>query len=495
MNETIYQTFAEQVKAHPDAPAVIENHRVISFGQLSAMIDVIAASIPEGTKTVGIALEHRSELIAAIFAALKRGARYVPVETDFPSGRVRFIMEEAEAGFILAEQDHLHGIDAQVHKVDCLVCPHNAGKPNPPAPQNPDAAAYILYTSGTTGRPKGVCVTNRNVCHYARAFESEYHVGSGDIMLQYSPCTFDIFVEEVFAVLLNGGAVAIPTEDDRSSTETLMDFVRRHGVTMISGFPYLLAEMNNLAEIPGSLRLLISGGDVLRASYVDKLVPKVEVYNTYGPSETTVCATYYRCRDGAVLEDGTYPIGKAVQGASVRILRDNGQEAAPGETGEICIRGGGVSKGYIGNRIEENKAFVHEPDGTVTYRSGDLGYVLPDGNIAFLRRRDTQVMILGKRVEVAEVESQLYKCPNVKHAYVHAFTDENHLAYLVAYLVPAEGKIRVSDVVDTLSESLASFMIPEYFVSLTHIPLNASGKPDITQMPVVLKRSVRKAAS
>lgn len=117
----------------------------------------------------------------------------------------------------------------------------------------------------------------------------------------------------MFTSLLNGAALAIPTDEDKENVRSLMDFIERHKVTMLSGFPYLLAEMNHLPEIPKSLRLLISGGDVLRGAYVDRLVGQAEVYNTYGPSETTVCASYYRCNDGTVLEDGTYPIGRPVK--------------------------------------------------------------------------------------------------------------------------------------------------------------------------------------
>ena len=180
-------------------------------------------------------------------------------------------------------------------------------------------------------------------------------------------------MEEVFTSLLNGAALAIPADEDKADIHALMAFVERHHVTMISGFPYLLAEMNHLSVIPSSLRLLISGGDVLRGVYVDHLLNKAEVYNTYGPSETTVCASYYRCNSGTVLEDGTYPIGHPVLGAQIRILDQSGNEVAKGQTGEICIYGGGVSLGYIGDHAEENRAFERQPDGSTMYRSGDLG--------------------------------------------------------------------------------------------------------------------------
>ncbi len=488
MENTIYGKFMRVVNTYPDRPAVIENNRTMTFAELSNMVDAIANTFPDDVKAVGVIMKHRAEMIAAMLAILKCGAVYVPSEPSFPVDRIRYMMREANVDFVLTDielADKLHGLKTQF--TDCKICASAAEKPGRKYNPAPQSLAYVLYTSGTTGRPKGVSVTNANVCHYARAFHSEFDNKPGDIMLQYSVCTFDIFVEEVFASLLNGAAVAIPSEDDKTDIRSLMTFIERHGITILSGFPYLLAEMNNLDTIPASLRLLISGGDVLRGHYVDRLLDKALIYNTYGPSETTVCASYYRCNGGAVLEDGTYPIGKAVKDVSIRILDPDGNELPAGETGEICIYGNGVSKGYIGDHAEENKAFVKLCDGETMYRSGDLGYVLSDGNIAFLHRKDTQIMIYGKRVELMEVESRLYQCSGVEQAVVRAFTDEGGLSYMTAYIVPAKEDLKVSDVKKELSRNLVDFMIPEFIVKMPYIPLNTSGKPDMSKMPVVMK--------
>ncbi len=488
MINTVYGLFEEIVKKQPEAAAIIENKRTMTFQELSEMVDMIADSFPDGTKAVGIVMRHRAETIASILAVLKSGAMYVPAEPTFPTGRIHYMMDEAKVDFVLTEMQFTSKLDTyeQIYS-DCSICMAAPGSETRVYRQNEDDLAYILYTSGTTGRPKGVSVTNRNVCHYVRAFENEFHPKQGDVMLQYSVCSFDIFVEEVFTSLLNGAALAIPSDDDKKDIKSLMAFVERHGVTMLSGFPYLLAEMNHLDPIPQSLRLLISGGDVLRGHHVNNLLDKAEVYNTYGPSETTVCASYYRCRDGQVLEDGTYPIGHPVLGTTIKILDNEGNEVPKGETGEVCIFGGGVSNGYIGDHDEENEAFVTLPDGGRMYKSGDLGYILPDGNIAFLHRKDTQIMIYGKRVEVMEVESKLYQCNGVEQAVVRPFTDEEGLSYMIAYIVPKKNDLKVSQVRRELSENLTPFMIPEFIVKMPQIPLNSNGKPDMERMPVVMK--------
>lgn len=481
MNQTIYDLFTQVVKENKDRIAIIEEHRQLTFEQLLELTDQIANTFPKDVQTVGIVMDHRAEMIATMLATLKCGACYVPAEPTFPTGRIQYMMEEADVDFIVTEKAYTSKLDGFP---TCFVDDQYKQSQNTQA--QPSSPAYVLYTSGTTGKPKGVCVTNQNVCHYVQAFANEFHPTNQDIMLQYSVCSFDIFVEEVFASLLNGVAIAIPSPEVKTNIQSLMQFVEKYDITMISGFPYLFADMNRLEEIPHSLRLLISGGDVLRASYVDHLLDQADVYNTYGPSETTVCASYYHCNTGHSLSDGTYPVGHAVKGVTIRILDEQGQEVKPGETGEICIYGNGVSNGYIGNHDEENRMFVSLEDGSKMYHSGDLGYILPDGNIAFLHRKDSQIMIYGKRVEVKEVESCLYKCAHIQQAVVQANTDEHGLSYMTAYIV-GEPELKVSDLKKELAQNLTSFMIPEFFVKMKEIPLKANGKPDINQLPIVMK--------
>ncbi|MCH4155158.1 MAG: amino acid adenylation domain-containing protein [Muribaculaceae bacterium] len=488
--ETIYSYFKKQVANNGNELAVLDDNRSMTFGQLDVLIDTIAAGFKGKPKLVGIVMNHSVEMIASIFAVLKVGAGYVPVEPFFPIDRIKFIMNECNVDFVITNKEYADKLqDLPLHFIDCGMRIESQAKVTDGS--KPESIAYVLYTSGSTGMPKGVIVENRNVCHYIQAFANEFHPKVGDKMLQYSVCSFDIFVEEVFTSLCNGAALAIPSDYVRGDIHRTMDFVERHNVTEISGFPYLLLEMNKLKEIPSSLRLLISGGDVLRESYVTNLLMKVDVYNTYGPSEGTVCASYYHCNNGHAEPDGTYPIGKPVLGTAIEIRDKNLNVVPDGTVGEICIFGGGVSRGYIGdNREKENLAYVDLPDGRKMYRSGDLGIMCPEGTLIFLHRMDSQVMILGKRVETYEVQNILCNCIGVEKGIVCAHNDEQGLAYLTAYIVPKDKlAFRMSEVRETMAKFLPAYMLPEFFVCLNNMPLTSNGKIDNKSLPIIMKTS------
>lgn len=470
---TIYARFKEIAERFSDRAAVIEDGKTVTFSQLDSLAnDIMAGFYDREPQFVGVVMRHGAMQIAAMLAVLKSGAAYIPAEPALPPERREYMMKSAGADLVITDEYCRSLIPAGRELADR---------------SRSEGAAYVLYTSGTSGRPKGVVVENHSVVNYAEAFEEEFRVGPGDIMLQFSVCSFDIFVEEVFASLLNGVAVAVPPPEVYGKpVEALMRFVARHGVTIIDGFPYLLAEINKLPDIPPSVKLIISGGDVIRAGYISNLRNLgVRIYNTYGPSETTVCSNYYRIDNASPLEDGTFPIGHPVKGVAVRIMDSDLRELKEGEVGEICISGEGVSRGYLGDPPEQ-KNFVTLPDGSRMYRSGDLGYVLPDGNLAFIHRRDDQVMILGRRVEPEEVENVLNTCPGVERGIVRAFLDDHGLAYLTAYIMPKEG-CRLHEVKDWLASKLADFMVPEFFVKVKNIPLTARGKVDMGALPVVMK--------
>lgn len=483
ITKDIYEVFSEQVRRAPDHAAVIEENRTWTYAQLDTLARAIAEKLPEYPGNVGVAMDHGALMLASMFGILRAGGAFVPVEPDIPVQRVRTMFDLADVKIVLAAHQYeelAKGREVIVPAKDWIP----EGEERTAAQAGPSAPAYVLFTSGTTGAPKGIIATNGNVLHYVQAFQHEFRVGPNDIMAQQSACTFDIFVEEVFCALLNGAPVAVVPEHARDNVEHFSRFIEEHGVTIVSGFPYLLLELNRLDRIPESIRLLISGGDVLRLGYVDRLFDQAQIYNTYGPSETTVCATYYKCTPDNALTNGTFPIGYPVVGSNVVIVDPAGKKQQRGNPGELLVTGDGVTLGYTPGA--ESDAFG-ELDGVPSYRTGDMGYEMDDGAIVFTRRKDTQVMIRGRRVEPGEVENVLCGIDGVATAYVLSAMDDSGLTYLTAYVVPENPDITMRRIRKELEAYLPQYMIPEFIVKMTEIPLTENGKPNLKAFPIVMK--------
>jgi len=375
-----------------------------------------------------------------------------------------------------------------------------------PAPGLPTTSlAYVIYTSGTTGRPKGVAVEHRQLAAYLAAFDREFAVTGADIALQQASYTFDAFVEEFYPVLINGGKLVIAPRDIVLDVERLVLYMARLQVTLVSGSPLLLQEMNRLAESGpdgvknpfSGLRILISGGDRLAKAHIDRLAAITRVYNTYGPTETTVCATYYRCPPGDALADWV-SIGKPIAHYRVYIL-DRFLNVLPiGLAGELCIAGPGLSRGYLNNPELTAERFVTSPLTThhspITYRlykTGDRARWLDDGNIEFLGRIDQQVKIRGFRIEPGEIEAQLLRHPAIKEVAVIDVKDTQGESYLCAYIAP----VTAGTAIDTtalspfLAQTLPAYMIPAYFIELGRIPRTPGGKVDRQALPTVEARN------
>lgn len=491
--DTIYDGFLETARRDPTATAIIDEHGEVSYQQLEHMANEIAARLPEQARFVGIIMDHSAEMIAAILATLKQGAAYVPAEPDFPPARIAFMMNECQADALITQKDSPALASLAAPRI--MIEPGSLRsvrdqKPSTVSQAHPDDLAYILYTSGTTGTPKGVSVENRNVRAYIRAFQDEFSLTSADRMLQHSVCSFDIFVEEVFSTLLAGATLVIAPKNVKEDPAALIAFINEQAITIVDGFPYLLDDINAQPDRPSMVRLYISGGDVLHASQVSNLVNEAMVYNTYGPSETTCCASYFRCDNAKPLDDGTYPVGHPIKGTSIAVVDENLKPVSQGELGEFVISGAGVSRGYLTPHPDQAN-FTESPDGVRHYRSGDMGYVDAQGNLVFLHRKDDQVMIRGKRVEAKEVENVLLQDEAVHQAVVVPARDEAGFSYLIAYLVPMADDFSLAELRSRLAHHLAPFMIPEFFVKMNAIPLNTHGKPAVEELPIVLKEGDR----
>ncbi len=234
---TIYSRFRRWVTLQPNAAAIVSDTDSVTYSELDCRVNAFVDRIQEKRhgEFIGVVMTHGIDMIAAILAILKTGSAYIPAEPFLPADRIKYMMGRAKVQLVITDEFCLGLRDS---------CPEYADM------STPDGLAYVLYTSGTTGHPKGVMVENHSVVNYAEAFEAEFHTRPGDVMLQYSVCSFDIFVEEVFATLLNGATLAIPPKEIvDGDIVALMDFVNRHNVTQISGFPYLLAEIDRKSVV------------------------------------------------------------------------------------------------------------------------------------------------------------------------------------------------------------------------------------------------------
>ena len=488
MEQTIYSRFKELVKNDPEHPAVIDERTCVNYAGLDRLVDSLISRFPSFIPArVGIVMDHGVEMIGAMLAVIKSGAAFVAVEPDFPPERLVTFLVENGIDFVITQEKYaamVREFDRLIINSDVFIDP--ALHPLPDR-SRADRPAYIMYTSTPDGFPLGVAVGNSQVLHFAESFKRTYNISGDDILLQFSACIMNIFIQEVFGSLLNGAALAIPSSATRNDLDALVRFIDDQYVTVISGFPFLMMELNNLEALPMTVRLLISSGDVLHASSISHLLEQVPVYNTYGPAEATVSATCFCCTPERVMTDGTFPIGKPMNGTDVMILNEELNTVNRGEEGEICLIGDGLADYYTGDHRGDLRPFVTIDDGRRVFRTGDVGRQLSDGNFAYLRRKDSEVNILGKKVVTGEVERAMKKSDEVEDCIVVHYVDEQGSAYLVAYVVPKSRSFRLSWVKNRMAQYLPAYMIPEFFVLLKALPTDAAGVINTKALPVVLK--------
>jgi amino acid adenylation domain-containing protein len=385
---------------------------------------------------------------------------------------------------------------------------------NPAHINQPHDLAYVIYTSGSTGEPKGVIAQHGNVVNYLNSFYREFEITPTSIVLQQASYTFDVFVEELFPVLLRGGRGVVAGKHEIIDPQRLVEFLIKHRITIIDCSPLLLNELDKrgLAEIqPDSLPALtfISGGDLLKKEYIQNLLKFGSVYNTYGPTETTVCAAYYHYKPHPDPAPGVL-IGKPITNYKVYILSQSFQLLPIGAPGELCISGPGVTRGYLNRpeltakkfdrdfwdyqdyqdeqqrRTGKGIHFSHRSyrsyKSYILYKTGDLARWLPDGNIQFLGRIDHQVKIRGYRIELGEIENQLSRLDCLKNSVVRMWEEENGNRYLCAYVVPAK-TVETAELRNLLLHKLPGYMIPAYFVQMESMPVSKSGKIDRAALP------------
>lgn len=492
----IPELFQAQVERAPDAVAVTDGPRSLTYRELSTEATSLASVLRERgvapDVVVGVCLDRSLELIVALLAVLEAGGAYLPLDPSYPEERLRFMCEDARAAVVLTDG---RGAGWLPEPGPPVVCVDERG--TAPATRTvrsevgvtADSLAYVIYTSGSTGVPKGVAVPHRAVARLVKS--ADYIVlGPGDAVGQASTCSFDAATFEIWGALLNGARLVIVPKDVSLSPAELGAAIDRERITTLFLSTALFNEIARLAPSSfAGLGTLLFGGEAVEPRWVREVLrhgPPARLLHVYGPTEATTFASWYPVL--SVADDAqTIPIGRPIGNTTLYVLDRYLNPLPIGVPGELHVGGPGVARGYIDRPALTAERFIPDPfnavPGARLYRTGDLVRYRPDGDIEFLGRRDGQVKIRGFRVEPGEVEAVLASAPGVRQACVVAREDEPGQRRLVAYLVMEGPQEAITAVRSFLRARLPDYMIPGGFVVLDRLPLSPTGKVDRGALP------------
>lgn len=488
----LYEQWADRT---PDAPALRWEGTGYSYAELDRRANQLAhalARLGVGKETrVGLYFGYTAEWVVSALATLKAGGVYVPLDLSYPPERLATMCQTADVALVLAHTTTgaLPGFPAE-QQLFVDVDPAIGSNPTarPLIDVAPNQLAYVMFTSGSTGAPKGIGVTHRNVVRTVRGI-SYTRFGPGDSVAQGSNISFDATTLETWGALLNGARLVGLRKEDLLEPRRLREKIASHEIDMMFLPAALMKQL--VAEEPTtfeSLRYFQSGGeqaDFLTLARILEYGAPEHLINPYGPTETTVNATAYLCSN-LTDADRHVPIGYPLANTACYVLDQYFQPLPAGLTGELFVGGPGVSRGYLGQPALTSETFVPSPfsdqPGARMYRTGDLARYRADGAIEFLGRADRQVKIRGFRVEPGEVETAILRSGEVREVSVQVSTDTAGDQVLVAYVVPAGAELDPTSLRDFVREQVPSYMTPGLFVQLKSLPLNANGKLDVSAL-------------
>ena len=503
---TLQELMESQVKKHSCETAALCDHDKIfavpslTYAQLNDKVNQLAYLLrTEGVRPgqiVALMVERSFAMVIGIFGIIKAGGAYLPIAADFPPDRIDYMLKDATVKVLLvhnktAGRVAFKGIVINLDDPDV----YRGSTTNPDILNQPDDLAYVIYTSGSTGKPKGVMIEHRALINRLHWMQQTYPIDENDVILQKTPYCFDVSVWELFWWALQGAKLCFLTPGGEKYPLAIVESIKKHHVSVMHLVPsmlsvfleYLDGKPASALDRLASLRQVFASGEALTPSHVRKfnnilrIKTGVQLTNLYGPTEATVDVSYFDCPAHNDFEK--IPIGRPIHNTRLYVIRD-GQQVAIGESGELCIAGIGLARGYLNKPALTDEKFTDHPGnpGERIYRTGDVARWLPDGNIEYLGREDYQVKIRGVRIELGEIENTIMEYPGILGCVALVKKYSEHIILIVAYVV-SKSTLEVEDLKRYLKRHLPDYMIPNRFEKLEQMPLTPSGKADRKALP------------
>jgi amino acid adenylation domain-containing protein len=510
----LQQLLSNSASRYPEKTAVSARGRNLSYRELEKQSNQLAhllrhRGVRKGDR-VGLFFPKCVESLVCMLGVLKAGAVYVPLDPQAPADRIAYILGDCGVRVLLTNAERRKALDAKtLHALDsCILTDSSSGElngsavlpwsmlgefPSDHAPQvtlTETDLAYILYTSGSTGRPKGVMLSHQNALTFVEWCSAKFKIRPEDQLSNHAPLHFDLSVFDVYNSLEAGATLHLVTEDIALFPSTLASFIETRGITVWYSVPsaltLLLLHGNLKAEKVRQLRIILFAGEVFPMKYLRELadlLPHIDLYNLYGPTETNVC-TYYKVERDLLANQEKLPIGAACENTEVFAVNDKGEIVRqPGESGELYVRGPGVTYGYWGDVEKTRKMVVpnlFQPNfEEEMYRTGDLVRLGEDGNFDFLGRRDSMIKSRGYRIELGEIENALLSHPGVREVAAVAIPDDiigNRIKAVVA--AHAGSSLQPVELQQHCAARIPKYMIPDLIEFCENLPKTSTGKID-----------------
>lgn len=527
-HSTIHELVETQANSNPNAIAVLCENESLTYAQLNWKSNQLAHYIGEKLGRVGkhikpdtpiiLCMNRGLEMVVAILAILKSGGAYVPVEPDYPVSRIKFILDDTRSSLIITQKNIFNKssflkddetimtiyLDAESN----LISDSPAEKPNHISCSR--QLAYIIYTSGSSGQPKGVMVEHRGIINQLYWMQNQYKLKPTERVLQLMSYCFDASVRQFFWPMLVGAGLVVLPSSWKTNPLSYIEQINIHNVTTVYMVPTLLKDfISKLEQFPADfldnfpLRRINCGAEILYIELKERLhrlLPRVKLYNHYGPTEASANVSHWDCRDRLNLQCKSIPIGKPINNTKLYVLDESLRLLPAGITGELYISGVGLARGYLNNPVLTAEKFISNPfisDQDVEYykkmyKTGDKVLRLKDGSIEFLGRFDDQIKWLGHRIDPNEIEAMLLTHDSINQCVI-SLQFYNKQSYLVAYYVLKMKKYNnqtnnspdANQLQKYLTKLLPSYMVPNFYVELSELPTNANNKIDRKSLPPI----------